>query len=41
MNKSKKSDVNRQEVNIGTKRTDASNKLETQGKKQRKVDEHE
>lgn len=41
MNKSKKSDVNRQEVNIGTKRTDSSKKLETQEKKQRKVDEHE
>ncbi len=41
MSKSKKSDVNRQEVNIGTKRTDGSKTLESQEKKQRKVDKNE
>lgn len=36
MDKSKKSDINRQEANIGTKRTNGSKTLERQDKKQRK-----
>lgn len=38
MSKSKKSNVNAREVNIGTKRTEDSKVLEKQHKKQRKVD---
>lgn len=36
MRKCKKGDMNRQEVNIGTKRTDSSNNQEKDDKKQRK-----
>lgn len=36
MGRSKKSDTNKQEVNIGTKRTDNSNSQEKDDKKQRK-----